>query len=514
MPRKPRVRIVWFKRDLRTTDHRPLVEAAQGGTVLPLFLAEPSILHAPDYDPIHWTFQRESLEILRNDLRALGTSLRIESGEAVPIFQKLAGEFEIEAIHAHEETGNALTYARDRAVRAWAKASRIAMRESPTGGTVRRLKDRDLWHETWAARMIEPVLAAPMLKGLDETPSEIPTHADLGLGPDRRSIVQRGGARRAGVVLDDWLHRRGRNYPREMSSPLTAFGSCSRLSPHLAWGTMSLREAVAAGRLRAIEAHESGEAEWLRALAAFESRLQWRDHFTQKLEDEPAIEFHPFIRSFEDLRADGNAPELFEAWKGGSTGFPMVDASMRALRATGYLNFRMRSMITAFAGYALWLDWRGFHDHLATSWTDYDCGIHISQLQMQSGTTGINALRIYNPVKQSLDHDPQGRFVRRWIPELAGVPDAYIHEPHLMTELQARGYGAQGYPKPIVDFGASIADARRKIAEFRLRPGVWEEANDVQRRHGSRRGQSPPARPRPPRPDPQPALQLEPAESG
>lgn len=514
MPTKSHVQIVWLKRDLRVTDHRPLVEAAARGVVLPLYIAEPSILLAPDADPIHWSFIRDSLESLREELAALGASLRLEIGEAIDVFDRLAREFEIDGLWAHEETGNGRTYARDRAVRAWAKSRAIPFREAPTGGTVRRLKNRDIWHENWQMRMSESILLAPNLRGWDGAPSEIPTHADLGLPPDRRQILQRGGARRAHVVLEDFLHRRGRNYPREMSSPLTAFGSCSRLSPHLAFGTMSLREAVVAGRVRRLDAEESGEGDWSRALAAFESRLQWRDHFTQKLEDEPEIEFHPFLRSFEDLRADGNDPDRFEAWRMGLTGFPMVDASMRALEATGYLNFRMRAMVTAFAGYSLWLDWRLFHNHLATRWTDYDCGIHISQLQMQSGTTGINALRIYNPLKQSLDHDPKGRFIRRWIPELAGVPDAYIHEPHLMTELQARACGAQTYPRPIVDFGASISQARRKIAEFRLRPGVWEEANDVQRRHGSHRGQRPPMRPMPPAPDPQPALQLDLAGSG
>lgn len=509
MPTKPRVNIVWYKRDLRTTDHLPLIEAAARGVVLPLFIAEPSILHAPDFDPIHWSFARESLETLRDDLAVLGASLRVEIGEAVEVLERLSVHFEIEGIWTHEETGNGLTYARDRAVLAWAKIHRIPVHESPTGGTVRRLKNRDAWHTIWEARMAEPIHAAPHLRGLPEEPSPIPTHVQLNLAPDRRTIVQKGGAHRACIVLEDFLHRRGRNYPREMSSPVTAFGSCSRLSPHLAWGTMSLREAVAAGRIRSAEAHDAGESDWLRALTAFESRLQWRDHFTQKLEDEPEIEFHPFLRTFEDLRSDGNDLGRFGAWKAGKTGFPMVDASMRALAATGYLNFRMRAMITAFASYSLWLDWRLFHNHLATHWTDYDCGIHISQLQMQSGTTGINALRIYNPLKQSLDHDPQGRFIRRWVPELAGVPAAYLHEPHLMTELQARACGAERYPHPIVNFGASIVEARAKISASRLLPGVWEEANEVQRRHGSRRGQLPPQRPKPAAPRPQMALQLD-----
>ena len=506
MKKAMRIQVVLFKRDLRASDHRPLTEAAARGPVLPLFVVEPSVIHAPDFDPIHWSFVRESLADLAS---RLANPLQIRVGEMIPVLDRLIREHEVGGIWAHEETGNAITYARDRALRRWSRARGVLFAELPNGGVVRRLRTRDDWSRIWEDRAAAPLLPVPTLEPIPGlAPTLIPSHADLGLAPDRRTEPQAGGTSLARELLDDFLARRARTYRRGMSSPNSGFSCCSRLSPHLAWGTLSLREIVHAARERHALADTEGDGLWAGAMTSFESRLHWRDHFIQKLEDEPAIEFHPFVRGLEELRADGNDPARFDAWRAGATGFPLVDACMRALAATGYLNFRMRAMVTAFASYHLWLDWRLFHPHLATHWTDYDLGIHVSQLQMQSGTTGINALRMYNPVKQSLEHDPEGRFVRSWVPELRGVTNDYIHEPWLLTDLQRERMNARAYPDPIVNLAAAAHEARDRIAAFSRRPGLWEEANEVQLRHGSHRGQRPPVHPKTPGPDPQFTLAL------
>jgi deoxyribodipyrimidine photo-lyase len=168
---------------------------------------------------------------------------------------------------------------------------------------------------------------------------------------------------------------------------------------------------------------------WSAALAAFEGRLHWHCHFIQKLESEPSIEFENLHRACDGLRENDFDAERFEAWRAGHTGFPLVDACMRALQAGGWINFRMRAMLVSFSSYQVWLHWRQPARALARLFTDYEPGIHYSQVQMQSGTTGINTLRIYNPVKQSQDHDPEGAFIRRWVPELADVPTDWIHSP-------------------------------------------------------------------------------------
>ena len=165
--------------------------------------------------------------------------------------------------------------------------------------------------------------------------------------------------------------------------------------------------------------------------ALFLGRLRWHCHFIQKLEDEPSLEsmaLHPMMRDLDQLPLN---EETLYAWANGTTGFPMVDACMRALNHTGWLNFRMRAMLMSIGAHHLQLPWQACARHLATQFVDYEPGIHYSQCQMQAGRTGINAIRIYNPIKQGTDHDPSGVFVREWLPELSDVPDSGIHHPWL-----------------------------------------------------------------------------------
>ena len=211
-----------------------------------------------------------------------------------------------------------------------------------------------------------------------------------------------------------------------------------------------------------------------RGARSFGSRLHWHCHFIQKLEDQPSIEwqdFHPFMR---DLRDPDS--ERLAAWAEGRTGVPFVDACMRALRAHGWINFRMRAMLMSFASYNLWLPWRDSGLHLARQFVDYEPGIHWSQCQMQSGSTSINTIRIYNPIKQGRDHDQDGLFIRRWCPELADVPAVHLHEPWVFNGVM-----------PIVDCADSARQAKDRIFAIRRSAGFDQHADQIQRRHGSRR---------------------------
>jgi deoxyribodipyrimidine photo-lyase len=153
---------------------------------------------------------------------------------------------------------------------------------------------------------------------------------------------------------------------------------------------------------------------------------------------------------------------------------------MRSLAETGWLNFRARAMLVSVATMHLGLDWRAVGLHLARLFTDYEPGIHWSQVQMQSGVTGVNTIRMYNPIKQGRDQDPDGVFIRRWVPELAGLSGAAVHAPW-------EAVGAAGYPAPIGDHVALARAARERLWSLRRGPAYRAAANEIQARHGSRR---------------------------
>ncbi len=486
---KQPVGLVWFKRDLRVSDHAALVTAARAVNVLPLYIIEPHILASPDSDAMHYRFVRESVLALRAELAELGQPLIVRVGDAVEVLSALHAQTQFVSIDAHEETGNGLTYRRDVAVAAWARTMNVEFREHSQNGVVRRLASRDGWSRIWTARMHAPVVSTPTaLRGVAGIePGPVPDAGALGLSDLHPAVAsraqpQQGGSAQAHTTLGSFLASRGERYQREISAPEVARRSCSRISPYLAFGCISLREVVAATR-------SSGLPK--RAASAFQSRLHWHCHFMQKLESQPSIETQCFNPAYEHLRDDGGDADLFEAWCTGTTGYPFVDACMRALQHTGWINFRMRAMLTSFAAWDLWLDWRLLRDFLARQFIDYEPGIHVSQLQMQSGVTGINTPRMYNPVKQGLDHDPRGDFVRRWVTELAQVPTLFIHEPWKMSPLELAECDLRlgvDYPLPVVDHLQAVRAARARLAVVRNAPSHRQQSGRVFERHGSRRG--------------------------
>ena len=474
--------LVWFKRDLRLSDHPALTLAGSLGSVLPLYVVEPEYWALPDASARQWAFTRESLQDLRQALALHGAPLILRTGDAVTVLDRLCRQHKITRIVSHEETGNLWTYARDRRVAAWARGAGVEWTELPQSGVVRRLPSRDGWARARDAMIAGPVLPVPGLAAVGGVePGVLPTARALRLPDDRCPHRQTGGRTQGLALLDSFLAQRGESYRSAMSSPLTGERACSRLSPHLALGTISAREAAQATTQR--QSSRPG-GRWGGALTSFHSRLAWRDHFMQKLEDQPSIELRPLHPGAEAARPRLTDATLLAAWAAGETGMPFLDACMRYLAATGWLNFRMRAMVTSFASYHLWLDWRISGTHLARMFTDYEPGIHWPQVQMQSGTTGINIPRIYNPVKQGLDQDPTGTFTRRWLPELAAVPDTFLQEPWKWPDA-TRLLGRR-YPDPIVDVATAARAARDAIWSARRSPDFASTAATIVTKHASR----------------------------
>ncbi len=519
--------VVWLKRDLRVHDHRPLNAAADAAREdrVPLVVAyvyERGLRSTPEWDERHSGFIEDCLDEVDASLVKMGTRLtRLHAEDAGTAFDELAfrlGVTGFAGLWSHEETGGGWTFARDDRVAKWCADTKTRWHEVAQHGVFRRLSSRDGWARQWERRMAEPPVRPPRrlpcvttLKsrwsfgvapsGLGDA-SRRWTNGGTQAGPAGR---QRGGESLAQEALDGFLNERGVNYRADMASPVTAFEGCSRLSPHLAWGSVSMRTVYHAVRDRQAELRDmprqDRDPRWLQSLESFQGRLRWHCHFMQKLESEPAVEFRNMHRSYDGLRQEDESAWTadervrFDAWRNGMTGYPFIDACMRCLNETGWMNFRMRSMLVSFASHHLWLHWRPTGVHLARLFTDFEPGIHYCQMQMQSATTGINTVRIYNPVKQGQEQDPQGRFIRRWVPELQDVPDAQLQTPwkYLWPDesdlfQQAERPAGLIYPKPIVDHVRAYREAQQRIFAVRKTDAARQEARRVYVKHGSRRG--------------------------
>jgi deoxyribodipyrimidine photo-lyase len=477
------IHVVWFKRDLRLQDNEAIKNALEANKrVLFLYVFEDSLIEDPHYDKRHWNFIKQSIADLNIELKKYNTKVLCVQTEVVNAFNQIFNSFKIDTVYSHQETGLLITYNRDKEFTRYCRNNSVNWVENNNNGVLRGLLNRNDWFAKWDDYMYDSLIKNEFTNAHFITTEEITLlekyFQTVDLKTPKHEYFQKGGTKTAWRYANTFFDKRHEKYMFNISKPALARESCSRLSPYIAWGNISIRQVFHEALQCKTDANK-------RHLGAFISRLRWQAHFIQKFEMEHTMENASINKGYQKLKKSIST-EYQTAWETGKTGFPLIDACMRCLTETGYLNFRMRAMLVSFFTHILWQPWQASSQHLSKLFLDFEPGIHFPQLQMNAGETGINILRIYNPIKNSIEHDEDGTFIRKWVPELAHLETPFVHEPYLMTPLDQQFNNFElglDYPKPIVEIKIARKKASDTLWNMKKNTEVKRESERILKKH-------------------------------
>ena len=462
--------IIIINRNLRILDNAALYYGSLRSNYIVVYLYDENYWKANGKSSRQLKFSNDCLKELNEDLREVNSKINIFEGDFVDLKNWIQANYKDYFIHMNHCTD--VEYFRDGYDR-FKNYFQKKIKIYDDFGLQLDNFDRDTWSRNWNHIMHKEVLGSPKVsRNKDEInlPDFESYITKVNLNLRNLKSIQKGGTSVANDLLESFLEHRCKDYRTKMSSPKLSEDTCSRLSPHFTYGSVSIRQVYQ--QLNKLLPSLNNKTD----LYSFRKRLYWHCHFVQKLHTEPELEFNSMHRMCDDLRPEYDN-EMIEKWIKGETGFPFLDACMKFLQTNGWINFRMRAMIMSFASYNMWQPWQKTSPLLAELFTDYEPGIHISQVQMQSGVTGINLPRIYSVSKQSMDQDPNANWIKSQIPELCDFDSESIHTAQL----------GESYLPQIVNLKDSAKYARDRIWSIRKSKAFKNEAKLVYLKHGSRR---------------------------